>query len=152
MTAPSPPPIRDHPFLQGLPGELVAGLAAISHLRGFTVGERVVHEGEPASSAFLLIDGKVAIEVSGPGRAPLIIQTLGAGDLFGWSWLIPPYRWRFDGLAVKPTRAWAVDGPKLRTLLEARPEHGYPFLRRLLPILTDRLEHTRLQLLDLYAP
>lgn len=148
----NPVSVADHPFLLGMPDELVAAIARMSELRTFAPGERVVHEGQPATHAYLLLDGKVAIEIAGPGRPSLIIQTLGAGDLFGWSWLIAPYHWRFDGRALKPTRAWAVDGPGLRALLDSRAELGYPFLRRMLPVLAGRLEHTRIQLLDLYAP
>ena len=148
----TPVPVTAHPFLEGLPDELVAAIARMSRLTSFASGERVVREGDPATHAYLLVDGKVGIEIAGPGRPSLIIQTLGAGELFGWSWLFPPFVWRFDARALKPTRAWAVDGPALRALLESRVEFGYPFLRRMLPVVTGRLEHTRLQLLDLYAP
>ena len=154
MSAPAAAPVSvaGHPFLQGLPVDLVQAIARLSELRTFPAGERVVREGDPATHAFLLVDGKVGIEIAGPGRPSLIIQTLGAGELFGWSWLLAPYHWRFDARALKPTRAWTVDGPGLRALLDSRPDFGYLFLRRMLPIVTERLEHTRLQLLDLYAP
>jgi hypothetical protein len=93
----------------------------------------------------------VALEVTAPGRAPLVVQTLGAGEILGWSWLVPPHHWLFDAVALEQTRAIALDGRCLRGKCEADHDLGYELLKRFALIMEERLEATRLQLLDLYG-
>jgi CRP-like cAMP-binding protein len=93
----------------------------------------------------------VALEIVAPQRGPIIVETLGEGDILGWSWLIPPYNWHFDARAVELTRAIALDGKCLRTKCEADHDLGYELLKRFTNIMEQRLEATRLQLLDIYG-
>jgi len=81
-----------------------------------------------------------------------VIETLEEGDILGWSWLIPPYLWRFDARIVEPTRAIALDGKCLRMKCDENHDLGYELLKRFAHIVTQRLQATRLQLLDIYAP
>ncbi len=89
--------------------------------------------------------------MAAPGRPPLVLQTVGAGDILGWSWLIPPYHWMFDAVALEPTRTIALDGRCLRGKCEADRVLGYELLKRFAHIMEQRLQATRLQLLDLYG-
>jgi hypothetical protein len=79
------------------------------------------------------------------------VHTAGAGDVLGWSWLFEPYRWHFDARAQRPTRALAFDGKCLRGKCEEDHDLGYEFFQRFTRLAIERLEETRLQLLDLYA-
>jgi CRP/FNR family transcriptional regulator, cyclic AMP receptor protein len=145
--------IEDHPFLRGLDPDLLRELATMAEYREFEPGAKIAHQGTPAVEFFLLLRGKVALEeVADPTRPHLTVQTVGPGELLGWSWLLGHDRWRFDARALKPTAAWRVDALRCRALLDARPQVGYQFLLRMLPVIAERLEHTRLQLLDIYAP
>ena len=140
-----------HPFFQGLEPrylELLIGCAA--NIR-FEPDSFLFRTGEEANQFFLLRDGRVMLEITAPGRAPLVVQTLGAGEILGWSWLIPPYHWMFDAVAVERTRAIALDGKCLRAKCEADHNLGYELLKRFAHILGDRLQAARLQLLDLYG-
>ena len=85
--------------------DLLVGCA--SNVR-FETGQFILREGEEANSFYLLRQGKAALEIHAPGRGPISIQTLGAGEVLGWSWLVPPYRWRFDARATELTRAIAL--------------------------------------------
>ena len=72
-------------------------------------------------------------------------------DVLGWSWLIPPYRWRFDARAIDLTRAIALDGKCLRGKCDQDPRLGYELLKRVAAIMAERLHATRLQMLDVYG-
>jgi CRP-like cAMP-binding protein len=151
MTRTLEPIIAEHPFFRGLEKrylELVAGCAA--NVR-FDAGQFVFHQGEEANHLFLIRHGKVAVEISGPGRGPIVVQTLGEGDLLGWSWLVPPYQWHFDAQAAELTRAIMLDGKCLREKCDADHTLGYEFLSRLLPIVAARLSATQIQLMDVYG-
>ena len=116
----------------------------------FASGSFIFHEGEDADRFFVIQQGMVALEVFVPGRGPHTISTLHAGDVLGWSWLFPPYRWHFDAQALEPTRALAFDAPCLRAICETDHDIGYALVRRFAEIITQRLQATRLQLLDVY--
>lgn len=156
MTADSTPPdvpfrLARHPFFEGMDADFVARLSAIAHERSFEPGTFLVREGDPAEEFWLLFSGKVAIEIVLPGRPRTTVQTLGSGDIVGWSWLIAPFISRFDARAVKATRALGIRAASLRSLLNDDPTDGYRLLLRLLPVIAERLENTQLQLLDLHG-
>lgn len=145
------PILSEHPFFHGLDErylKLVVGCA--SNVR-FEAGQFIFHEGEQANHFYLIRHGIVALEVFAPNRGSLTIQTLDDGEILGWSWLIPPYQWRFDARAVETTRAIALDGKCLREKCEEDHDLGYELLKRFASILGQRLEATRIQLLDIYG-
>jgi len=78
-------------------------------------------------------------------------ETLEADDILGWSWLVAPYYWRFDARAMEVTRAIALDGKCLRSKCEENHDLGYNLLKRFVAIVEQRLQSTRMQLLDVYA-
>ena len=128
--------------------ELIAGCGVNER---FAPGDRLFTEGTPAERFFLIREGAVALEVDAPGRGALVIETLHEGDVVGWSWLFEPYRWQFDARAREPVRAVAFDGACLRGKCEDDHELGYELMRRFAALLIDRLQATRLQLLDVYG-
>ncbi len=143
--------LAESPFLKGLQPhhlELITGCASNVRFEG---GQYLFHEGEEAEKFFILRHGRVAIEVYTPDRGPITIQTIEEGDVLGWSWLVPPYQWRFDAKATELVRAIALDGKCLRTKCEQDHDLGYDLLKRFSHIIEQRLEATRLQLLDLYG-
>lgn len=113
--------------------------------------ERLFDEGGRAVHCWLIRHGRVALATDVPGRGDVVVQTLGAGDLLGWSWLIPPYRWHFGARAVGAVEATMFDAERLRALAEQDPQLGYALTRQLLTVVVDRLQSTRARLLDLYG-
>jgi CRP/FNR family cyclic AMP-dependent transcriptional regulator len=143
--------VAQMPTFAGLdPGdlELIAGCGVN---RVFEPGEYLAHEGDPADSFFLIRHGRVALEVAAPARGGLMIETLGEGAIVGWSWLFPPYRWTFDARALELSRTIAFDGACLRGKCDSDPRLGYQLMQRFAAMMLDRLQATRLQLLDLYG-
>ncbi len=145
------PLIAEHPFFRGLLPEDVQLLTGCASNVVFKAGDTICREGDPANQFFVVRQGKVALEVHSPERGAVVLQTIGAGEILGWSWLIPPYQWRFDACALELTRAIALDGECLRTKCEANPRLGYELLKRVATVFAERLLATRLQLLDVYG-
>jgi CRP/FNR family cyclic AMP-dependent transcriptional regulator len=142
--------LADHPFTHGLNDrhlELLVGCA--SNVR-FDAGHVVFREGGEANQFYLIREGKTAVELFAPERGPVNILTVGEGEVLGWSWLVPPYRWRFDARAIEPTRAIVLDGKCLREKSERDSDLGYELLKRIAHIMEERLQATRLQLLNVY--
>lgn len=144
------PILKEHPFLHDLKQEhfnIILGCA--SNVR-FKPGEIIFREGEEANKFYLIRHGHVAIDIPLASHSALTIQTIHEGDILGWSWLIPPYRSHFHCRAVDDTRAIAFDGKCLRGKCETDHDLGFELLMRLTKVLTQRLQSTRIQLLDLY--
>jgi len=142
--------LREHPFFEGLSEEHVRLLAGCGRNERFEKGSFLFRESGPADRFYIIRRGKVRVEIHSTRRGPLMLETLGEGEVLGWSWLVPPYRWRFDALALELTRVVAMDGACLRGKCEDDPALGYELLKRFAQVLADRLEAARMQLLDMY--
>jgi CRP/FNR family transcriptional regulator, cyclic AMP receptor protein len=116
----------------------------------FGPGERVFREGAPARGCWLIHSGCIALDLVVPGRGPVVVQTLGPGDVLGWSWLLPPYQWHFGAVAVRPTTMTELDTGQLRLLAEQDSQFGYALTLSLFQACAQRLQATRARLLDLY--
>lgn len=143
--------IAAHPFFAGLDErylQLISGCGANAR---FDAGQYLCREGEQADRFFAIRHGTVAIEVFVPQRGEVTLVTLSEGEIVGWSWLFPPYRWRLDARAVEMVRATTFDGACIRKKCEEDPAMGYALMCRLAQVVSERLEAARLQLLDVYG-
>ncbi len=145
------PILAKHPFLKDLDERHLKVLVGCASNVRFNAGQFLLREGEEANEFYMIRQGKVAVQTHAGQRGSITLQTLGEGDILGWSWLIPPYRWRFDACALELTRAIVLDGKCLREKSERDHDLGYEMMRRFCSIMAGRLEATRLQLLDVYG-
>ena len=143
--------LRDVPLFAGLTPlelELIAGCG--SNVR-FQEGELLFRDGDEADTFYVLRHGSIALETFVAARGPVTIETLDAGEVVGWSWLFPPHRWHFDARALSLVRATSFDGACLRAKCETDPRLGYDLMSRFAQIVIERLQQTRLRLLDVYG-
>ena len=110
----------------------------------------IYREGALGSPIYLVEEGLVALELVVPGRGPITIQTVGPGEIFGWSSLFYQRPKTSAARALTPTRAQALDSARLRSLCDSDPVFGYAFTRRILEVVSERLKATRIQLLDVF--
>jgi CRP/FNR family cyclic AMP-dependent transcriptional regulator len=143
--------IADSPTFAGLPPRHLQLIAGCGHMDHVPAGTPLFAEGAPADRFYLIRTGAVAIEVRAPGAHALVLESLHEGDVAGWSWLFPPHRWHFDGRATVPTSVIAFDGACLRGKCDADHELGYQLMRRFAAAIVERLQASRLQLLDVYG-
>lgn len=143
--------LRENPFFEGISEEHIAFIAGCGKNVVFDEGETIFREGESADVFYVIRHGRVSIEIHSPTKQNLIVGTVDPGDVLGWSWLVPPYKWRFDAKAVELTRAISMDAACLRGKCEKDNALGYELSKRFSRITVDRLDATRLQLLDLYG-
>jgi len=137
-----------HPFLAGMNPKNRENFLQGAKEKDFATNDVIFREGDPADRLYLIESGKVAIEARSAGRTRLI-QTLGNGDILGWSWLFPPFAWHFQARATQPTRVICCDGGHLLVQAEENPAFGYVVMRHITQILINRLQATRKQLVSL---
>jgi CRP/FNR family cyclic AMP-dependent transcriptional regulator len=143
--------IAEHPFFADLEDYYTSLLVGCASNVRFDAGKHILREGEEADAFYLIRQGRVAIEILSPQRKPIVVETIGEGEILGWSWLLPPYTWTFHARAVEMTRAIALDGKCLRNKCEQNHHLGYELLKRFGQIMNRRLDAARIQLLDVYA-
>lgn len=80
-----------------------------------------------------------------------MIDTIGAGGLLGWSWMMPPYKWRFTARAVEPTEAIYFAGTILREYCERDPALGFELHKRLSAVMMKRLQAARGKILAMHV-
>lgn len=138
------------PFFKGMKKEHMQLLVGCATNVRFDAGEVILQEGKVANDCYLIRHGRVALEVQSPKRGAITIQTVGEGEVLGWSWLVRPYHWHFDARALELTRAIALDGECLRQKSETDCCLGYELMKRFMLVTVVRLEAARLQLVNIY--
>lgn len=141
-----------HPFFRGLSDDFRNQITKLGKVTEFAKGKTVFRDGGKAEHFFLILKGKVNLigveqdirfETEPEKR---VFHTLGAGDVVGWSWVITPYRWRFDAVVEQNAELLAIDGVRLRRTMQVDHELGYEVYKRLVPIMNQRLIASRLKL------
>ncbi|GAA0415296.1 cyclic nucleotide-binding domain-containing protein [Streptomyces luteireticuli] len=127
-------------------------LLALSREVSFPGGTRIFEEGGHADRFWILHTGTVALDLHVPGRRPAVIETVGAGELLGWSWLFAPRQWHLGAEATSPVRAWEFDVERVRELCAHDPELDHALLLYTAETIGRRLRAARTRLLDLYGP
>jgi CRP/FNR family transcriptional regulator, cyclic AMP receptor protein len=143
--------LQDVPMFHGMAPEHLDLIAGCGSNRIFRPGDYLLREGERADSFYVIRRGDVAVETYVPQRGALTLETLGGGDVLGWSWLFPPYRVAFDARAVDTVHTLAFDGRCLRGKCEEDHDLGYELLKGFAEVIVERLQATRMQLLDVYG-
>jgi CRP/FNR family cyclic AMP-dependent transcriptional regulator len=143
--------LNEIPLFQAMPQdqrELIAGCASNVV---FEAGDHLCRQGAPADEFWVIREGRVALDVHVPGRGTITVQTQGANDVVGWSWLLPPYEWHFDVRALTRVRALKFDALCIRNKCTLNAALGYDLMVRFSQLIVQRLEATQLQLLDVYG-
>jgi CRP/FNR family cyclic AMP-dependent transcriptional regulator len=141
----------DHPFLRTLVPEHLALLAECAGSVRFGEGSFMFREDEVADRCFLIREGKIALEIAAANRGSIIVQTLATGDVVGFSWLLEPRQWQFDARVIEPVQAIALDGICLRQKCADDPRLGFELMELVARLAIQRLQATRLRLLDVYG-
>ncbi|MEU4148913.1 cyclic nucleotide-binding domain-containing protein [Streptomyces sp. NPDC026659] len=118
----------------------------------FPAGVRLFEEGGRADRFWIVRTGTVTLDLRVPGRRPAVVESLGHGELVGWSWHFGPGVWHLGGEAMSPVRAWEFDAAPVRALCAADPEFGRAVAVWVGRVVAHRLHASRVRLLDLYAP
>jgi CRP-like cAMP-binding protein len=130
-------------FTRGASPEFVHQLAKFSNEISFAAGQIVFKENELADRFYLILSGKIELETKADHGVPVKIQTLGPGDLLGWSWLFAPFRWHFTATAAEPCTALSFNGASLLIRAEENPVFGYELMKRISRQVIQRLQMTR---------
>ncbi|MCB0219691.1 MAG: cyclic nucleotide-binding domain-containing protein [Chrysiogenetes bacterium] len=143
--------VAEHPFFRDFDPEYQKLVAGCGKNVVFEAGEYLTREGEDANCFYLVRRGRISIEIHTPAGGAAVIQTAGEGEVVGVSWLFEPHRWNFDTRATETTHAMHFDTTCLKKKCEDDPRFGYLIMGKFSAVLMERLQATRMRLLDLYG-
>jgi CRP/FNR family cyclic AMP-dependent transcriptional regulator len=152
LVKPEPMAVRVglHPFLAGMTQHQLVLLIDCALAARFEKGRVIFRQGEPATRVYLIETGKVNIESTGDLGDPVIVDTIGAGDLLGWSWMFPPYAWQFTARAVESTSVIFFAGAILRKYCEKDAALGYELLKRMTVVMNRRMQAARNKMVEVH--
>lgn len=139
-------------LFNGLSAEAISFLAQNAKSVNVGAEQTVFRNGEPARRFYLVIKGRVTVEIPALYGPTLNIQTLGAGEILGWSWLIPPYQWSFHAKAEEDSEILEFDGENLLARCEKDPAFGYELIKRFAALMSERLDAARRRLMRQWSP
>ncbi len=142
--------IKQHPFFKDVADQSIEKIASFSKEVKVEAGEFIFRSGEEAGKFYLIQQGEVIIEIAPTRHSDVSIQSIREGEVLGWSWLIPPFKWQFDAKAVELTKAIAIDAQSLRAFCKQNHAAGYQILTRMIQIVAQRLQAARTQFWDIY--
>jgi CRP-like cAMP-binding protein len=143
--------LNEHDFFKAIPQQDLHTISSCGENIHIKRGNYIARDGGNADHFYVIRSGLVSVEMQMPPRGTRIIQTLQANDIAGWSWIFPPYKWTSDLKVVKDMSAIALDGKCLRGKCDADNRLGYLLMKQFANIMTQRLNATRLQALDVYG-
>lgn len=143
--------LAKHPFSKDFQPQQIERLAAQARAVTFSPEQVLFGPGDYNTDFYLIVSGRLALEMP-VGRKVLRIQTLSDGDELGFSSLITSRPTTFQARALQRVDALAFDSSRLLEACQADPELGFSLMRQLLLIVSERLDATRLQLMDTYSP
>ncbi|MCP4186547.1 MAG: cyclic nucleotide-binding domain-containing protein [Gammaproteobacteria bacterium] len=144
--------LSTHEFFSGLDDNFIKFLADSATQQKVEKGHVLFQQGKYADKFYLLRNGQVSVQVPALVGPTLEIQSLGADQILGWSWLIPPYRWNFMARALDETELLEFDGRAILARCEQDPKFGYELFKRFAALMSERLDAARQKLMDQWDP
>ncbi len=140
-----------HPFWKRLNPDYFHILEECANCVKFGAGQPIFQADSDAEYFCLIDQGSVGLEMFVRGKGVITIETIGAGEALGWSWLFPPYRWHFSARSHAATEAVAFAARVLRQYAEANQSFGYELAMRVGQVMLQRLQATRAKLVNFYG-
>lgn len=148
----SPELIRRFPFFSGFKQDQIVTLAKYADELHVDKNHYFHKEGDELSNFYIIVDGEVNIVSTLPQKdKEVIISTLAAGDLFGWSALVPPYVSTAGAKAVIPTNVISFSSKELLKIFEKDCEFGFLMMQKVAQVIRDRLNAIRIETLAYQA-
>ncbi len=143
--------LQKHPFVEEFQPQHIERLTTLAKEVHFVRDQVIFHEGDECRDFYLIVEGRVALEIEAPGHT-FRVQTLSAGDELGWSAILMGRGKHFQARALQPADALAFDGAELLAACRDDKAFGFALMYRMLGVVSERLQATRLQVLDMYSP
>lgn len=140
--------LKTHSIFKGMSDEQIKTLTSAARVRPYEPGDCLFKQDESADYCYIVVSGRVSVEIPSIYGPPLIVQSISEEGVLGWSWLIPPYKWAFEAIAQVQTEVIEFDGRRLREACESDSELGYQLMKRFAGLMSLRLHEAREKMME----
>lgn len=144
--------LSSHEFFSGFNDDILKFLCECSSMHEIKKGQILFRQGENADKFYVLRNGCISIQMPAIMGPNLEIQALGKGQVLGWSWLIPPFKWSFQAMAEEDSELLMFDGTAILARCEREPKFGYELLKKFAALMSMRLDAARQKMMDEWNP
>lgn len=143
--------LRECQAFRRLTDDRLEQIVALCSEQVYEPGTTIFQTGSMAEQVFVLVEGKVALQMEAPIgqlqlRKRVTLDTIGNGELFGWSGMVEPYVYTLSAICLRTSTILSIDARKLSSLLEENCPIAYEVLQGLTVVISSRL-HDTMQLL-----
>lgn len=82
---------------------------------------------------------------------PIVVDTNGPGDIFGWSCLVNPKRMTSTARCTTQTNIFSIAAINLKAMFDQNPKLGYLMMGRLAEIISQRLQTRTEKLIEAWG-
>lgn len=159
----SPEILRRYPFFAGLNNEQLILIAGVAEEKRVDNGYVFFRENEELKRFYLVLEGAVSIIIEVPDRdikqpvskqllgemkmRDVTISTVGSGNIFGYSGLIPPHCASAAAKALSFCRVIEFDTARLMDEFEKDCAMGFIITQRAAQVIANRLRDMRIETL-----
>lgn len=153
--------LRHYPFFAGFTSEQIDGLARVAREEAVIAGHQFVFEGERLTNFYLVLEGAIGIIIKVPDRdieqsltrqitnnlitKDVTVSTVGEGEVFGWSAIIPPNLSTANAKALTSCRVLVFDYQELHPIIDQDCCFGHLLTLKAAQIIRDRLRDKRVE-------
>jgi CRP-like cAMP-binding protein len=135
--------IKSIALLESLTDEQIEEMEGYSEVVNFKKGEKLFQVGHMAKNIFILLDGKVSIQVQLSSRPEnmsiVVLQKL--GQLVGWSGLMGGSHYTANGVCLEDSQLLKIDGQQFLQTLDNNPETGLSVMYAIAAVISQRLRN-----------
>lgn len=129
--------IKQADLFWGMDKDFIAELMDVSIKETHEKGHILFSEGDPAKWFFVLVKGRVRIDI-GDGEQLVYIVSHG-GEAFGWSGLLDRETYSSSAQCMEQTVLFTFDAKDIQRLAEDNPINGMMLYKKLAAMLGNRL-------------
>ncbi len=153
--------LRRYPFFAGFNREQIDDLARVAKEEAVKAGHQFVYEGKRLTNFYLVLEGRVGIIIMVPDREieqsltrqitnnlitqDVTVSTVGEGEVFGWSAIVPPNLSTANVKALTSCRVLVFNYQELRPIIDQDCCFGHLLTMKVAQIIRDRLRDKRVE-------
>lgn len=163
--------LKEFDLFSNISADRLEQIAQQAHLMELSAGEVLARQDDPALNLYGVVHGEVQLSLTFAYRVltadirtergeldrvrtrekQVIVDTVGPGEIFGWSAMLDAGRQTATLTCSKPGQAFHISSEILKDLCRQDPVMGYELMNRLLAVVSDRLRTRTQNLVEIWG-
>ncbi len=134
-------------LFSGLNDHMLDRVAPLTAVRECKKDEQIFAEGDPANALYMLVKGKILLNMEASETICVSLMAVEPGDAFGWSSILGRGHYSASAVCSEPCTLWSVLGKDMMILLYNDPAMGFKIMEFVARAMNERLAKRNSQLI-----